>query len=122
MCGFDKVYDCFSHSDTVSLAILSVKTGGVISLIGISNQIKIDPSVMWVKLITIKGSLYYGLHEWKGKPRHVFEIALDLMSGKGLDLQSFVTHKFNLDEYQKMVKVNINKGKYRAIKTMFVYD
>ncbi len=122
MCGFDKVYDCFSHSDTVRLAILSVKTGGVISLVGISNQVKIDPTVMWVKLITIKGSLYYGLHEWKGKQRHVFEIALDLMSGKGLDLQSLVTHKFRLDEYQKMVEVNINKGKYRAIKTTFVYE
>jgi (R,R)-butanediol dehydrogenase / meso-butanediol dehydrogenase / diacetyl reductase len=121
MCGFDKVYDCFSHSDTVSLAVRSAKTGGVISLVGISDQIKIDPTVMWVKLITLKGTLYYGLHEWKGKPRHVFEIALDLVSNKGLDLQDMVTHKFKLDEYKKMVEVNIHKGKYRAIKTMFVY-
>jgi (R,R)-butanediol dehydrogenase / meso-butanediol dehydrogenase / diacetyl reductase len=122
MCGFDRVYDCFSHSDTVDLAVRSAKTGGVISLVGISNQIKIDPAIMWVKLITLKGTLYYGMHEWKGKSRHVFEIALDLISSKGLDLQSLVSHTFKLEEYQKMMDVNVNKGKYRAIKTMFVMD
>lgn len=119
MGGFDRIYDCFSHSDTVSLAVRSARTGGTVSLVGISNEIKIDPTLMWVKLVTLKGTLYYGMHDWKGKKRHVFEIALDLLSGKKLDLQSLVTHRFRLQEYKKMIEINVNKGKYRAVKTMF---
>ena len=122
MRGFDRVYDCLSNSDTVTMAISAVKTGGVVSLIGLSGELKFDPSMIWVKLITLKGALYYGLHDWEGKRKHTFEIAIDLISKKGLKLEDMVTHKFKLDEYKKMMDVNIHKGKYRAVKTMFVYD
>ncbi len=122
MGGFDRIYDCFSHSNTVDMAIRSLKTGGVISLIGISDHIRLDPAMLWLKLITLKSTLYYGVHEWKGTRKHVFDIAIDLISSKHLDLKSMVTHKFKLADYKKMMEVNVNKGKYKAIKTMFVYE
>jgi threonine dehydrogenase-like Zn-dependent dehydrogenase len=122
MGGFDRVYDCFSHPDTVDMAVRALKTGGVISLVGVSDSIKLDPTMLWLKLITLKGTLYYGFHQWKGKSQHVFEIAIDLITDKGLDLERLVTHKFKLDEYKKMLEVNVHKGKYRAIKTMFTYE
>jgi (R,R)-butanediol dehydrogenase / meso-butanediol dehydrogenase / diacetyl reductase len=122
MCGFDRVYDCFSKSDSVGTAIGAVKTGGVISLVGISSGLKLDPTLLWVKLVTLKGTLYYGFHEWEGKKKHVFEIAIALLSGNRVKFEGLVTHKFTLDEYRKMLEFNINKGKYRAVKTMFVYE
>ena len=122
MRGFDRVYDCLSQSDSVTMALRAVKTGGVVSLIGLSSEVKFDPTMIWVKLITITGSLYYGFHDWEGKRKHTFEIAIDLITKKDLKLQDMVTHKFKLDEYKKMMDVNIHKGKYRAVKTMFVYD
>ena len=122
MRGFDRVYDCLSKSDSLTMAFRAVKTGGVVSLIGLSSGVKFDPTMLWVKLITIKGILYYGLHDWEGKKKHVFEIAIDLISKKDLKLQDMVTHKFKLAEFRKMMDVNIHKGKYRAVKTMFVYD
>ena len=122
MRGFDRVYDCLSKSDSVTMALRAVKTAGVISLIGLSSEVKFDPTMVWVKLITIKGSLYYGFHEWEGKKKHVFEIAIDLITKKNLKLEEMVTHKFRLDEYKKMMDVNIHKGKFKAVKTMFVYD
>jgi (R,R)-butanediol dehydrogenase/meso-butanediol dehydrogenase/diacetyl reductase len=73
-------------------------------------------------MVTLKGSLYYGFHDWEGKKKHVFEIAIDLITKKSLTLQDMVTHKFKLAEYRKMMDVNIHKGKFRAVKTMFVYD
>jgi threonine dehydrogenase-like Zn-dependent dehydrogenase len=78
--------------------------------------------MLWVKLVTLKGSLYYGFHELEGSKRHVYEIAIGLITKKGLKLDGMVTHKFKLDEYKKMMDVNVNKGKYRAVKTMFVYE
>jgi len=120
--GFNRVYDCFSTSRSVSLAMRAARTGGVISLVGISGQLKFDPTMMWLKLISLKGSLYYGLHEWEGKRRHVFEITIDLVSKGKVKFTDIVTHTFRLDEYKKMIKININKGRYGAIKTMFVYD
>jgi threonine dehydrogenase-like Zn-dependent dehydrogenase len=122
MGGFDRIYDCLSKSDTVTMALRVVRTGGVISLIGLSDSVKIDPTMIWVKLVTLKGSLYYGFHEWGGSKKHIYEIAIDLIVKKGLKLDEMVTHKFKLDEYKKMMDVNVNKGKYKAIKTMFVYE
>jgi len=122
MGGFNRIFDCFSTSSSVSSAMRLVKTGGVISLVGISDQIKFDPTLIWLKLISLKGSLYYGSHEWKGRRRHVFEIAISLLSDGKVKLSDIVTHTFRLDEYKKMIMVNINKGRYGAIKTMFVYD
>jgi threonine dehydrogenase-like Zn-dependent dehydrogenase len=122
MGGFNRVYDCFSTSNSVSLAMRLVRTGGVISLVGMSGQLKFDPTMIWLKLISLKGSLYYGLHEWEGKRRHVFEIAIDLISKGKVKFTDIVTHTCRLDEYTKMIKININKGRYGAIKTMFTYD
>jgi threonine dehydrogenase-like Zn-dependent dehydrogenase len=120
--GFDRVYDCLSKSDSVTIALRAVRTGGVVSLIGLSDEVKFDPTMVWVKMVTLKGSLYYGLHDWEGQRKHVFEIAIDLITKKSLKLQDMVTHKFKPAEYKKMMDVNIHKGKYRAVKTMFVYD
>ena len=122
MRGFDRVYDCLSKSDSVTMALRAVKTGGVVSLIGLSSEVKFDPTMIWVKLITIMGSLYYGFHDWEGKRKHTFQIAIDLITKKDLKLQDMVTHKFKLDEYKKMMDVNIHKGKFKAVKTMFGYD
>jgi len=122
MGGFNRIYDCFSTSKSVSLAMRLARTGAVISLVGISNQLKFDPTLMWLKLITLKGSLYYGYHQWEGKRRHVFEIAIGLMSSGKVSFDGMVTHTFNLAQYKKMIDVNVNKGKNRAIKTMFKYD
>jgi threonine dehydrogenase-like Zn-dependent dehydrogenase len=122
MRGFDRVYDCLSKSDSVTMALRAVRTGGVVSLIGLSSEVKFDPTMIWVKMVTLKGSLYYGFHDWEGKKKHVFEIAIDLIAKKSLKLQDMVTHKFRLDEYKKMMDVNIHKGKFKAVKTMFVYD
>ena len=122
MRGFDRVYDCLSKSDSVTMALRAVKTAGVISLIGLSGGVKFDPTMVWVKMVTLKGSLYYGLHDWEGQRKHVFEIAIDLITKKSLNLQDMVTHKFKPAEYRKMMDVNIHKGKYRAVKTMFIYD
>ena len=122
MGGFDRIYDCLSKSDTVTMALRAVRTGGVISLIGLSDSMKFDPTMILVKLVTLKGSLYYGFHDWAGSKRHVYEIAIDLIVKKGLKLDGMVTHKFKLDEYKKMMDVNVNKGKYMAVKTMFVCE
>jgi len=122
MGGFNKIYDCFSTSKSVSLAMRVARTGGVISLVGMSSQIKFDPTLMWLKLITVKGSLYYGYHQWEGKRKHVFDIAIGLMLSGKARFEGLVTHNFSLGEYRKMIDINANKGKHRAIKTMFVYD
>lgn len=122
MRGFDRVYDCLSDSDSVTMALRAVRTAGKVSLIGLSGGVSFDPTMLWVKLVTVKGSLYYGHHDWEGKKRHVFEIAIGLIKERDLKLQDMVTHKFKLADYRKMMEVNTHKGKYKAVKTMFVHD
>lgn len=121
MRGFDRVYDCLSKSSSVTMALRALRTGGVISMVGLSDRVSFDPTMMWVKLATIKGILYYGFHEWQGQKKHTFEIALDLISGNRAAVEDLVTHKFGLNEYRRMLAVNLDKGRHRAVKTMFVF-
>lgn len=122
MGGYDKIFDCLATSKTLNTAMRSVKTGGVISVVGISNELKLDPVPFWLKLVTMKGTLYYGYTRWKGAKTHMFNIAIDLAARRKAKLDHLISHRFLLDDYADAVRVNVNKGKYNTVKTVFSFN
>ncbi|MGB9735754.1 MAG: zinc-dependent alcohol dehydrogenase [bacterium] len=115
--GFDKVYDTVGSSKTFSLAIGATRVRGTVSIIGIGRHLSFDPTPLWLKLITVKGTYGYGYVEEDGKTEHIFNIALELLK-QHPKIEDMVTHVFSIDQYQEMIKVNLEKGKNRAIKTI----
>jgi threonine dehydrogenase-like Zn-dependent dehydrogenase len=100
----------------------ALRTGGVLSVIGIGEDVKLDLTPLWLKLQTIKGAYTYGFTDVDGVKKHIFEMAIDLIRQKQVDLGAMVTHQYHLKDYKKMIDVNLNKPKHRAVKTIVNFD
>jgi threonine dehydrogenase-like Zn-dependent dehydrogenase len=120
--GVDKVFDTVGHGRTIQTALRLMATGGVYCLIGLAGIEKADLTPLWFKEITVIGSLGYGREAYGGKSVHTWDVALDMIRKKKVRLGDYVTHTFALEQYRRALRVNLNKGRYRAIKTAFVYD
>ncbi len=117
MGGFSKVYDVVGSSATLKTSMRALRTGGVLSVVGIGADVKLDLTPLWLKLQTIKGVYTYGYTDEHGKRKHVFELAIDFIRQKKVDVESMVTHTFSIEDYREMIEVNLNKSKHRAVKT-----
>jgi threonine dehydrogenase-like Zn-dependent dehydrogenase len=118
MGGFTKIFDCVGHQDTIRTSMRALAGGnGVLTIVGIGNEMKIDPTPMWLKLQTIKGTYGYGQVTMDGKAIHVFELAIRLAREKKVKLDGMLTHKFRLDQFRDMIELNMDKSKNKAVKT-----
>jgi len=117
MGGFTKVFDAVATSETLRTAMRVLSGGGILSIVGIGDEVKLDLTPLWLKLQTIKGVYSYGFHEIDGKRRHAYDLALDLVREGKVNLAEMITHRFRLDQYEAMIEVNRNKAAHRAVKT-----
>ncbi len=122
MGGFGRIYDTVASSSTLNLSMRLLASMGTLSIVGIGGDVKLDLTPLWLKLQTVKGVYAYGIAEYNGKNRHVFEIALDLMKENRVNGEILVTHKFALEDYVRMIEINMNKGKFQAVKTVVFFD
>ena len=122
MGGFNRVFDAVGHAGTLNTALRCLAAGGTLSVVGLGPDVKLDLTPLWLKAQTMKGVYSFGMIEENGRKRHLFELALELAGSKKVNLANLVTHQFTLEEYEKMIEVNLNKEKHRAIKTTVVFD
>jgi len=122
MGGFNRVYDTVGNGATLKLSMRLLATQGTLSVVGIGGDVKLDFTPLWLKLQTIKGVYAYGMVEYNGETRHVFEIALELMKQNKIQADTLVTHKFRLEDYREMIRVNMEKGKHQAVKTVVSFN
>ena len=47
----------------------------------------------------------------------MFNIAIDLVKEGKVRLDDMITHKFELDNFEEMIEVNLSKEKHQAVKT-----
>ena len=117
MGGFSKVYDVVGSAGTLNASMRALRTGGVLSVVGIGTDVKLDLTPLWLKLQTIKGVYAYGYTDEHGERKHVFEMAIDFIRQKKVDVESMVTHTFPIEDYKGMIEVNLSKSKHKAVKT-----
>ncbi len=121
MGGYDRVYDTVGISATINLSMRLMAALGTLSVVGIGGDAKLDLTPLWLKLQTIKGVYAYGHVVFNGKKQHVFEIAMELMKKGKIRADALVTHKFSLEDYEKMIEVNLNKQSHQAMKTVIKF-
>jgi threonine dehydrogenase-like Zn-dependent dehydrogenase len=122
MGGFDKVYDTVGHADTLNTALRVTATNGTLSVIGIGKEVKLDLTTLWLKLQTVKGCYGYRYNNIAGARKHTFEMAIDLISSKKIQVDNMLTHKFPLEKYRELIEVNVKKDANRAMKTAVSFD
>jgi threonine dehydrogenase-like Zn-dependent dehydrogenase len=118
MGGFHRIYDTVGNSATLNMALRLLSATGVLSVVGIAGDVKLDLTPLWLKLQTVRGVYAYGHVTYQGRERPVFDVALELLQQEKIQADPLVTHQFRLEEYEKMIEVNLNKGRHKAVKTV----
>ena len=109
--GFDKVIECCGVSAAVTEAIMSVKPGGTIVLVGVSLSAITTPITAAVmKEVTMQGAIAYTEKE--------FDTCIELISNKVIDVDKYIDCKVPLSEAQNSF-VKLTSGKDDAVKIIF---
>ncbi len=108
--GFDVVIECCGNSPAVSSALMAVKPGGRVILVGVSlGTVTIPTIVSVMRELTVKGSIAYTKEE--------FKTCIDLMANKKIDVLKFVDDVVGLDGVQKAYE-RLTSGVDDAVKIL----
>lgn len=106
--GFDVVLECCGNSPAVSEAIMTVRPGGTIVLVGVSLAPVQVPLVMSVMgEVTMQGAIAYTVEE--------FENVINLISEKKIDVLKYIDDKVELERVQESFE-RLTNGNDDAIK------
>ncbi|RJQ67050.1 MAG: alcohol dehydrogenase [Desulfobacteraceae bacterium] len=122
MGGFNRIYDTVGSGKTLFAAMRALAAGGVLSVLGIGKNVKLDLTPLWLKLQTIKGCYAYGTVATADGPKPVFGMALEMIASGKVRTADMLTHQFAIEDYRKMIEVNLFKSRYRAMKTAISFN
>ena len=108
--GFDIVIDCSGNTKAVESELMTVKSGGTIILVGVSQKpIEFASVIAVMKELTIKGSIAYTKEEFKN--------CISLIANKKIDVMKFVDDIMPLTETQKAYE-RLTNGTDEAVKIL----
>ena len=91
--GFDKVIECCGNKYAVSEAIMTVKPGGIIVLVGVSlTEISIPVVASVMKEVNMQGAIAYTEQE--------FETVIKLIEKNIIDVSKYIDSKIPLEKVQ----------------------
>ena len=106
--GFDVVIECCGNAPAVSEALMAVKPGGLVVLVGVSPVPISIPTVVGVmKEVKMLGAIAYTAAE--------FDACLDLIANKKLNVVKYIDDLVSLDKVQNSFE-RLTSGKDSAIK------
>ena len=106
--GFDLVYDCVGHTDTIHHCLRWLKAGGDYVMVG--NQLypmTFDHTPVWQQELRIIGVNAHGQEDFQGKKQSSFEMAMEMIRDGRIRVAGFITHRFPMEAYRSAF------GKYR---------
>ncbi len=106
--GFDVVFECCGSSPAVSEAIMTVKPGGMIVLVGVSLGAITIPMVMSVMgEVTMQGAIAYTKEE--------FESVINLIANKEINVLQYIDDRVSFDRVQESF-LRLTSGEDDAVK------
>ena len=106
--GYDKVIECCGNQYAVSEAIMSVKPGGTIVLVGVSmTPISVPMVASVMREVTMKGVIAYTEAE--------FETCIELIEKKIINVHKYIDKRVNLENVQEAY-LDLISGKTDNIK------
>ncbi|MBI3359551.1 MAG: zinc-binding dehydrogenase, partial [Chloroflexi bacterium] len=118
--GFEVIYDCVGHPDTIEDSLRWARAGGAVVMVGIDlSPMKIDLNPIWHQEVDLIGSKGFGADEWRGERKHTFEwVAQLIRAGKFRD-DGLITHRFRLKDYKQAIATSTAKSAAKPIKVVF---
>ena len=108
--GFDIVIECCGNSSAVTSALINVRPGGTVVLVGVATgPINIPTVVAVMDELVVKGAIAYTKEE--------FKTCIDLISNKQIEVMKFVDDIVSYDEVQSAYE-RLTSGKDGAVKIL----
>ena len=108
--GYDVVIECCGNAPAVTTAIMAVKPGGTIVLVGVSPQPITIPTVVTVmNEVKMQGAIAYTKEEFKE--------TIELIKNKKINVLKFVDEIVGLDDVQKSYE-KLTNGESEVIKIL----
>ena len=118
--GFDRTFICIGGARATDDAMRLTRAGGTLVLLGNSARMDaVDWTPLWLKELTLRGSLCYGEHRHVSPAANAFREATDLITTRGGALKSLMTHIYPLAEYRAALGTAMDKKGSRSIKVGF---
>ena len=106
--GFDVVIECCGNSPAVSEALMAIKPGGTVVLVGVSMEAISIPSIVGVmREVTMQGAIAYTPHD--------FDTCLKLIADKKINVTKYIDDLVPLEAVQDSFE-RITSGKDAAVK------
>jgi L-iditol 2-dehydrogenase len=119
--GFDVTFVCVSGARAMDDAMRVTAAGGTVVLLGNSSTMRsLDWTPLWLKELTLRGSVYYGAHHAAAE-RSDFAEAAQLIASGTANLRPLLTHTFPLAEYRRALAAAMDKRGEGSIKVAFRY-
>jgi threonine dehydrogenase-like Zn-dependent dehydrogenase len=116
--GFDASFVCVGNDVAVSDGLRFTRSGGTVVMLGnVARLGSVDWTPMWLKELTVHGSLCYHGH---GAGTHGdFAAAARMLSGPmGERLEALVTHVVPLEHARDAVMIALGRSRERAVKVV----
>jgi len=118
--GFDVVYDCVGTGQSLTDAMKYARSCGTVVEVGTSNLSFVDTTPLWFDELTLIGANGRAIEEYNGNSLHTYEIVLQLIQQRRLDLSGLVTHRFGIAEYRRAFDVLDRRSRSGALKVVFL--
>jgi threonine dehydrogenase-like Zn-dependent dehydrogenase len=118
--GFDRTFVCIGSAHALDDAMRVTRAGGTIVLLGNASTMNgLDWTPLWLKELTVRGSLCYGGHRHGAPERGAFEEAATLIADGRAPVGSLLTHTFPIADYRSAIETALGKGKSESVKVAF---
>ena len=119
--GVRLVYDTITSSLTLNQALRMVRGKGSLVVLGLAALPEgVDWTPVWMKEVSIVGSLTYGAEVFQGKRADTFARAIELVARRRADLTPIRPRKYPLNQYRQALGQAARKKSSGAIKISFV--
>jgi threonine dehydrogenase-like Zn-dependent dehydrogenase len=120
--GFDVIYDCVGSANSVQDCLRWARAGGCVVLLGVKMaRFHVDLSPIWHQEVDLVGVLAHGTESWQGKRCHTYEVVIELMRHRKLQVDGLITHRFPLSEWKRAVATARDK-RTGSIKVVITVD
>lgn len=118
--GFDRTYVCIGSTRATDDALRVTRAGGTIVLLGNASTLNgIDWTPLWLKELTVRGSLCYGEHRHATPARDAFREAAELIATRRAAVGPLVTHAYPLADYREALATAMDKKGSGSVKVCF---
>lgn len=120
--GFDRTFICIGSTRATDDALRVTRAGGALVLLGNASKMDgIDWTPLWLKELTVRGSLCYGEHRHQSAATDAFREAADLIGSGRAEVRPLVTHTFPLTAYRDALATAMDKRGSGSIKVAFTF-